>query len=120
MNRLFILLVALCCISGCKSATTPESANEWQYSGRHVVAFSIENCGQCKADGPQLDQLQSAGIDVVRINADEQPEFAAAYGVSRYPTYLVIEDGEIQSRSASLVVVIGFLKAAYWVASLIL
>jgi thioredoxin 1 len=62
-----------------------------------VVDFWAEWCSSCKRLAPTLDQLAEEygdRVEVVKINADDNPETVRAYGVLSLPTLLVFRDGE--------------------------
>ncbi|MEV4759821.1 thioredoxin [Micromonospora sp. NPDC049559] len=66
-----------------------------------LVEFWAEWCGPCHRLAPVLDELSAeyAGrARVVKINADENPETARAYGVSSMPTLSVFRAGEVVSQ----------------------
>src|SRR5262245_38993480 len=61
-----------------------------------VVDFWAPWCGPCLAVAPILEQL-SADQDRVlfaKVNIDENPSFAARYGVLSIPTAILFEGGE--------------------------
>jgi thioredoxin 1 len=61
-----------------------------------VVDFWAPWCGPCLSVAPILEQL-SAGQDRVlfaKVNIDENPSFAARYGVLSIPTAILFEGGE--------------------------
>ena len=62
-----------------------------------VVDFWAEWCPSCKRLTPTLEQLAEEygdRVEVVKINADDNPETVRAYGVLSLPTLLVFRDGE--------------------------
>jgi len=62
-----------------------------------VVDFWAEWCPSCKRLAPvlaELDQEFGDRLRVVKINADENPTAARAYGVLSLPTLLMFRDGE--------------------------
>lgn len=60
-----------------------------------VVYFTLPQCGPCLAlQRPALAQLQAElgeGVQVVTIDASEQPEVAKAWGVVSVPTTFVLD-----------------------------
>lgn len=62
-----------------------------------LVDFWAEWCGPCRAIAPDLEALSDelAGqVKVVKVNADEQPDLAAQYGVRSLPTLVIVKNGE--------------------------
>ena len=55
-----------------------------------VILFKTATCPNCKAAAALLDK---AGVSYQALNADEQPELVAKYGIKQAPT-LVINDGD--------------------------
>jgi thiol-disulfide isomerase/thioredoxin len=123
MIRILKIAFLLCMVAvvGCEYQTPTDASNstadQWRTSGRHVVAFTLKSCGQCRRDKPQLTQLQSQGVDVVSVDGDERPDLVREYQVTEYPTYLAVDDGQIKSRSVSIAIIVATLKAIYWIAS---
>jgi thioredoxin 1 len=60
-----------------------------------LVDFWAEWCGPCKQVAPILDEIAAEGtVRVVKVNVDEQPEFAKEYGVMSIPTMILFVDGQ--------------------------
>jgi thioredoxin 1 len=63
-----------------------------------LVDFWAAWCGPCRALAPHLDTLATrfAGkAKVIKVNADENPDVAARYGVRGLPTLLVFKGGKV-------------------------
>ena len=72
-----------------------ETSNDWKYAGDKpaIVDFYADWCGPCKTIAPMLDELadEYAGqIYIYKVNIDEQPELASAFGIRSIPTLLFI------------------------------
>jgi thioredoxin 1 len=62
-----------------------------------LVEFWATWCGPCRMLGPVLAQIaaeRSAELDVVKVNADEEPAVGQRYGVMGLPTVLLFRNGE--------------------------
>ncbi|MFK4296809.1 thioredoxin 1 [Arthrobacter sp. GAS37] len=62
-----------------------------------VVEFWADWSGSCTRLTPVLEQLAveyADKIDVVKVNVDENPETAAAFGISSVPSVFLFKDGE--------------------------
>ena len=66
-------------------------------TGITLVDFYADWCGPCKMIAPVLDELAAefeGKLKIVKINADEESEVLAKYGVRGLPTMMVFKDGE--------------------------
>ena len=55
-----------------------------------VLLFKTATCPNCKAAAALLDK---AGVAYQALNADEEPELVAKYGVRQAPTLVILTDG---------------------------
>ena len=70
-----------------------EQTHEWQYLGDKpcIIDFYTSWCLPCKTIAPVLEDLSNEYeeyLHVYKINTDEEPELAAAFGVTCLPTLL--------------------------------
>ncbi len=70
-----------------------------------LLDFWAEWCGPCMMLAPLLHEVadENADITVGKVNVDEEPELAQAYGISSIPTLVVIKDGKEVNRSVGVI-----------------
>jgi thioredoxin 1 len=62
-----------------------------------LVDFWAQWCGPCHAVAPVLDKIAEERADelkLVKVNIDENPQLAQAYGVMSIPTMILFKNGE--------------------------
>ncbi len=62
-----------------------------------LVDFWAEWCGPCRTIGPILEELSTEvpGVEIVKINIDENPMAPTRYGVRSIPTLLLFKNGQV-------------------------
>lgn len=63
-----------------------------------LVDFWADWCAPCRAVAPVVERLAEeydGRLTVAKVNVDEEPELARAYGIRSIPALLVFQDGEI-------------------------
>lgn len=63
-----------------------------------LVDFWATWCGPCKMMAPILEKFSddyAETIEVVKVDADENPELVERYGVSSIPTMIVFMNGKV-------------------------
>jgi thioredoxin 1 len=61
-----------------------------------LVDFWAEWCGPCRMIAPALEELNAEmdGVDIVKVNIDDNPEAPGRYGVMSIPTMILFKDGK--------------------------
>ncbi|MGL5648166.1 MAG: thioredoxin [Clostridium sp.] len=82
--------------------------------GLVLVDFFATWCGPCKMLAPILEELNSelSDVKIVKIDVDESPETASAYGIQSIPTMKVFKDGK------DMQTIVGFLPKGQIVAAI--
>jgi thioredoxin len=83
--------------------TTPIAATDQEFAqavldaeGLVMVEFWATWCASCRLVAPILDELavEYAGrVAIVKVNVDENPDYASQYQVQRTPTIVFFRDG---------------------------
>jgi thioredoxin 1 len=80
-----------------------------------LVDFAADWCGPCRMILPFLEEIQSElGVDMVKVNIDENPNVAAKYDVMSIPTLMLFKNGEkvsVNVGAASKARIIDWLQA---------
>ena len=66
-----------------------------------LVDFWASWCGPCRMVGPILDEIaeEQDAVKICKVNVDEQPELAQAFGVMSIPTLCVIDGGKLVNQA---------------------
>ncbi len=67
-----------------------------------LLDFYADWCGPCRMVSPIVDQIAEENPQylVGKINVDNEPELAQAFGVVSIPTLVVMKNGEVVAQSA--------------------
>lgn len=60
-----------------------------------LLDFWASWCGPCMMQSPIVDEIaeERSDLKVGKVNVDDQPRLAAAFGVESIPTLVIIKDG---------------------------
>ena len=58
-----------------------------------LLDFTAVWCGPCRQMAPTIDRLAVAGCRVKKVDVDQNPALAEKYGVTQFPTFIVISGG---------------------------
>lgn len=89
----FLSIILLIGFSGCisyQNTNTTEISNE----DSMIIEFYSDNCPACQDLKPYLDEMESEGYNIVRINIYEDATLANDYGIRYVPTVIFIKDGK--------------------------
>ena len=72
-----------------------ETNKEWSYQGELpcIVDFYADWCGPCRMVGPVLEQIArdyEGKLLVYKVNTDEEPGLAGAFGIQSVPSLLFV------------------------------
>ena len=69
-----------------------------------LLDFWASWCGPCRMLSPTVDQVAEERPDVMvgKVNVDEQPELAQAFGVTSIPTLVVLKGGKTVETSVGV------------------
>ena len=77
--------------------TSENFENEVLKSDKNVlVDFWASWCGPCKMLAPTIEAIAEEydSFKVGKVNVDDEPDLAQAYGISSIPTLIVFKDGK--------------------------
>lgn len=65
-----------------------------------LIDFYADWCGPCRMLSPIVEEIKNERKDVkvIKINVDENPQLAGAYGVRSIPTLVYIKDGKLANQ----------------------
>lgn len=77
--------------------TSENFENEVLKSDKNVlVDFWASWCGPCKMLAPTIEAIaeENHSFKVGKVNVDDEPDLAGAYGISSIPTLILFKDGK--------------------------
>ncbi|MEM8864480.1 MAG: trypsin-like peptidase domain-containing protein [Planctomycetota bacterium] len=67
-----------------------------------LLDFSMPGCAPCRQMDPVVSRLQQEGFPVRKVDGTRQPQVAQQFRVDRYPTFVLVADGQEVWRSVGL------------------
>ena len=71
-----------------------ENFNKETKNGLKLVEFYTTWCTYCRNQRIELQELEDSDIWIGLLDADECPEIAKRYGVTGFPTFVLLKNGE--------------------------
>lgn len=64
-----------------------------------ILDFKAQWCAPCVAMSPILDEVEKeTGVEIRKIDVDDNEEMVIAYGIRNIPTLIFIKDNQIVDR----------------------
>ena len=82
---------------------TKENFESVRNSGKTVLLdFFATWCGPCRMIAPFIEEIANERDDIIvgKINVDEEPALAEAFGVFSIPTLVVLKNGKVTKQAA--------------------
>ncbi len=69
-----------------------------------LVDFYADWCGPCQRLAPVLEELaaETPGVKIVKVNVDDNPQLAGAFGVQSIPSLMVFKHGRVTNQLVGL------------------
>ena len=65
---------------------------------KKFIYFSAQWCGPCKMLGPLMEELNTEGYGVQKVDVDSNTELSQKYGIRNIPTVVLTVNGEEVAR----------------------
>ena len=93
-----------------------EANKTWKFAGEKpcIIDFYADWCGPCRLLSPTVEKIANeykGKIDVYKVNVDEQPELANAFGISGIPAILFCPKSDKPQMSTGVISKADFDKA---------
>jgi len=60
---------------------------------KKLLYFSATWCGPCKMLGPVMEELKTEGLNIQKIDVDNNPEISQQFGIRNIPTVVLTSNG---------------------------
>jgi len=67
-----------------------------------VIDFSMSGCSPCRQMAPIVDNLAREGHPIRTVYLEQDPQLVERFGVTRYPTFILLVDGKVVQRESGL------------------
>lgn len=77
---------------------TDQQFEEATSQGLSLVDFWAPWCGPCRMQSPIVEEIadeMEGQVEVFKMNVDDQPETAQAFGIMSIPTLIIKKDGQV-------------------------
>lgn len=82
-----------------------DNFEELRNSGKTILMdFYADWCMPCRMVSPVIDEIADEADDIIvgKINVDNEPELAEAFGVVSIPMLVVMKDGKIYNQAVGV------------------
>ena len=82
-----------------------DNFEELRNSGKTILMdFYADWCMPCRMVSPVIDEIAEEADDIIvgKINVDNEPELAEAFGVVSIPMLVVMKDGKIYNQAVGV------------------
>jgi len=83
-------------------AITDATFEQETKDGLVLVDFWAAWCGPCRMQGPISEELSEDVLKIVKMDVDENPNTARAFGIMSIPTLLFKKDGQVVKQVAGV------------------
>ncbi len=63
-------------------------------SGLKLIEFYTTWCTYCRNQRIELEELKDSNMWIGLVDGDESPNIAQQYGITGYPTFVLLKDGQ--------------------------
>ena len=63
---------------------------------KKIIYFSAQWCGPCKQFAPVINQLQSEGVNIQKVDVDKEQDLSTQYGIRNIPTIIKVDNQGVE------------------------